>query len=109
MSIYDSVTDSERVPTTGLGGWLTHSEHILKALLAETDDVVYVKDLHGRYLAINAAAAEVVGRPIDEIVGHDDRELLAPETAEQVMRRDREVLESGRTLSYENLDAWPFS
>ncbi len=88
----------------GGGDWLTHSENILKALLGVTDDVVYVKDLQGRYLAINAAAAQVAGRSPEEMVGRDDREVLAGEIAERVIQRDREILESGRTAFYENVD-----
>jgi two-component system sensor histidine kinase/response regulator len=100
----DILPRPDPVPAIGTGAWLAHSRSILKALLGETDDIVYVKDAHGRYLAINAAAAEVVGLPPEEIIGRDDREVLAADTAGRVMARDREVLEAGQALSYENVD-----
>jgi PAS domain S-box-containing protein len=74
---------------------------LLQAILDETTDSVFVKDLEGRYLMINAAGARYVGRPAEDIIGKRDTELFPSETAHQITTHDRHVTDSGVTRSYE--------
>jgi PAS domain S-box-containing protein len=59
----------------------------------------YVKDVAGRYLFVNAAAARVLARPVAEILGRDDVELFGVETAALFRETDRRVLETGEVVS----------
>lgn len=59
----------------------------------------YVKDLQGRYLDINPAGCELLGRPRGEIIGRTDLEILPRAAAEVLRASDREVLASRRKRS----------
>jgi PAS domain S-box-containing protein len=65
------------------------------------DDAVFLKDAAGRYLAINAAGARVLGRRADQVVGRTDAELFDPGSAEAVRETDEKILASGGALTYE--------
>jgi diguanylate cyclase (GGDEF)-like protein/PAS domain S-box-containing protein len=76
------------------------SRRLLVQVLEATTDAIYVKDLDGRYLLVNSATAQLIGRPSREILGHDNAELL-PDVAAQVAARDGAVLRSDTPASYE--------
>ena len=82
---------------------LHEQNEILQAILDGTTDAIYVKDLQGRYLLINPAGARFLGRPVEEILGQDDRALFSPESAAAIMAQDRWVLTSGRTQTVEEV------
>ena len=58
------------------------SETLLRAVIEGTTDAVFVKDCDGRYVLVNEAAARLIGRPVDEVLGRDDTELLEATDAE---------------------------
>jgi formate hydrogenlyase transcriptional activator len=74
---------------------------LLRAAFEATTDSVFVKDLHGRYLAINAAGAGYIGRPVADIIGRTDSELFAAETARRISEHDHRVLETGESQAFE--------
>ena len=76
---------------------------LLQGITQGTTDAVFVKDLQGRYLMMNPAGAGFLGRTVEEIVGKDDAELFDPETGREIMQRDRSVLQSGETQTFEEL------
>ena len=76
------------------------SRRLLAQLLQATTDSIYVKDLDGRYLLLNGAAARLIGRPGREIIGRTNRELL-PEVADEVAAHDSQVLDNQTPTSYE--------
>ncbi len=76
---------------------------LLNALLENTTDIVFAKDLEGRYLMLNKAGARAIGRPIAEVLGHTARELLPADVAEPIMEEDGRVLEAGETRTVESL------
>jgi PAS domain S-box-containing protein len=57
---------------------LREQYELLRTVLAATGDLVFAKDLDGRYLVANEAVARVHGRPAAEIVGRSDAELFGP-------------------------------
>jgi PAS domain-containing protein len=72
---------------------------LLDAVLDATPEVVAVKDRDGRYLAVNAAAARVMGRAPDAIVGRTDDELYPPDVAAALRAVDRRVVDEARRSS----------
>jgi len=74
---------------------IRQSADLLHAVADGTTDAVYVKDLKGRYLLFNPAAARFVGRPVEEVIGKDDSELFDAESAKRVIERDRRIIASG--------------
>ncbi|HEU4699409.1 MAG TPA: PAS domain S-box protein [Gemmatimonadales bacterium] len=77
------------------------SHELLRAVVDATSDSIYVKDLDGRYLLVNAVAARAMGLPADAIVGRDDRELFPAALAELYRRHDAQVLAAGVTRTFE--------
>ena len=49
-----------------------------------TTDAIYAKDLAGRYLMINQAGAQLLGRTMSDVLGKRDTELFSPETGRQI-------------------------
>ncbi|HRH95052.1 MAG TPA: PAS domain-containing protein, partial [Prosthecobacter sp.] len=76
---------------------------LLRAVADGMPDAVFVKDRAGRYLLFNQGAARLVGKPVEEVIGQDDTALFSPEDARQVMENDRQVMESGKTLTAEEV------
>ncbi len=74
---------------------------LLNSILESTPDFIVVKDREGRHVALNSNLANFLGKPIEEIIGKDDLELLPPETARAIMAKDRQLMAAGITESYE--------
>lgn len=75
---------------------------ILRAISDSSDDVMFAKDREGRMRFANPATLALLGRPLAEVIGKTDAELLGdPQAAADVMRNDRAVMASGRSAEYE--------
>ncbi len=74
---------------------------LLRGITEGTTDAVFVKDLEGRYLMINSAGAGFLGRSVNEVVGKSDLELFTPEVGRSIMKKDRQVVQAGKTQTYE--------
>lgn len=74
---------------------------LLAAAVEEHPDAVFIKDCAGRHLLTNPACADIIGRPAEEILGQDMRELFPPEIAEEMREYDRRVIEGGEAVTME--------
>ncbi len=74
---------------------------LLQGITEGTTDAVFVKDLEGRYLMMNSAGARILGRSVDDVLGKDDTEVFNPDAGRAIMTRDRAVVQSGETQTYE--------
>ncbi len=72
----------------------------LSALVEGTPDAVFVKDCAGRYVLANQAAAALLGRSVDEVLGQDDCALFPQDLAERFRADDRRIMESGSAETY---------
>jgi diguanylate cyclase (GGDEF)-like protein/PAS domain S-box-containing protein len=84
------------------------SRALLESVIESTTDIVYVKDLEGRYLLMNAAGARYIGRDPSGIVGLTDADLFDAETAARIRQLDRDVIECAAPMAVNNRshDAW---
>ena len=72
---------------------------LLRALLAHSEEYLYVKDTEGRYRMASSSLARVLGLDgPDDLVGKHDRDLLPPEFAAQVVANDQAILQAGEPL-----------
>ena len=78
-----------------------NNRRLLDAIISGTSDAIYVKDLQGRYLLANEAAARLAGITMDRIIGRDDQALFQEPSCGQIMATDRAILASGRTMKLE--------
>jgi PAS domain S-box-containing protein len=80
-----------------------NSFDILQAIIRATPDAIFAKDLEGRYVVVNQAAARFLGRTAEDIVGKNDLELYPEATARRFMEDDRLVLASGEPREFEGI------
>jgi PAS domain S-box-containing protein len=80
---------------------LRDSHNLLQAIIEGTTDAVFVKDLHGRYMMINAAGARFLGKSVEAVIGNDDTVFFAPEASRETMDNDQRIMRSGETQTYE--------
>jgi phosphoserine phosphatase RsbU/P len=88
-------------------GALRRDKDLLHAVIESTTDAVFVKDLQGRYVLLNPAAARAFGRPVSDILGRTDEDVLGPQSAGATVAHDRAVFDSGGTATYEDADGGP--
>lgn len=75
-----------------------------RAFMDNAPHALTLKTADGRYLMVNARFAEIVGRPVEEIVGATDPNptgWVDPQLREAVAQHDRDVLESGTAITRE--------
>lgn len=78
-----------------------YSQDLLQGIIEGIPDAVFVKDSIGRYLIINSAGARLIGRPINEIVGKPDSDLLSPEDTRWILSNDDQNSEKDDINVYE--------
>lgn len=77
-------------------------EHaLLVAVMDAAIDVIYVKDCDGRYVHMNRAGAQALRMPVEDVVGWDDYGLWPSDLARSCRATDKQVLETGDTLTVE--------
>jgi PAS domain S-box-containing protein len=80
---------------------LLESNTLLRSILESTPDFIVVKDSQGRHVALNSNLANFIGKPIEEIIGKDDTEVLPLVAARAIMDKDQQVMATGKTETYE--------
>jgi PAS domain S-box-containing protein len=76
---------------------------LLQGITESTTDAVFVKDRDGRYVMVNPAATRLVGLTTQETIGRTDVEIFTPDTGRRIMERDRHIIQTGETLTYEEV------
>ncbi len=79
---------------------IPNASDILQAVIDATPDAIFVKDLDGRYVLVNAAAAKFVGRAPADLIGKRDLEIYPEETARRFIEDDKAVLTSGKPMAF---------
>jgi len=80
---------------------LRTSEEQLHGLMENSPGSIYVKDVDGRYLAVNRRFTELHGRSREEFIGLSDFELFPPELAARVRKSETQVMASAEPLETE--------
>lgn len=78
---------------------LFEREDLLHQIMNTTPNLVFIKDINGKYFLANKALADLYGTSTDMILGKTDLELaeiykISKEEAENCIREDHEVIES---------------
>lgn len=72
---------------------LRHANALLAAVMEAVPGVVYAKDRAGRMLAANRGTADLVGKPLSQIIGRTDREFLDDSSqAAAIEANDRRIM-----------------
>lgn len=73
----------------------------LEAIMDYSPSAIFIRDLKGRYVMVNRAACEVLGRPAKEILGRTNEELFPVELAQIFSRQDESVIDQGQAIQAE--------
>jgi PAS domain S-box-containing protein len=74
---------------------------ILQAVINGTNDVIFVKDLQGRYVLANQAAAQWLNTTVELMMGQDDTALFPADVAQSIQVLDQHVIQTGELITYE--------
>lgn len=77
------------------------NETKLRAIIENTTDAIFIKDLEGRYIMANPSTAAFFGLKQEEIIGKTEIELVGEKTGSMVNRNEQEVLKANTTLTFE--------
>jgi PAS domain S-box-containing protein len=96
---------AERRPASGReasGADRVSLETLLRAIVDNTGDVIFAKDLDGRMTFANPATLALIGKPAEQVLGRTDLEILDDkDAARRVMANDRRVMDSGEAADLE--------
>lgn len=74
---------------------------LLSSIIHGATDSIYAKDLQGRYISINQAGADYLGRSIEEVLGKTDVELMG-DAGIHIMEFDTDLFKNGQKIQYTN-------
>lgn len=77
------------------------SATLLDAIASASSEAIFVKDSQGKYLFYNREAGRQVGLRPEDVLGRDDTTLFPAKLAQRIMARDREIMASGASSSFE--------
>ena len=95
-SVTRDLTEQKRVEKA-----LAERTEMLNGMLEGTTDVIFVKDLDGRYLLANTACAAVLNATPEQVVGKTTEEWYPPDLAPAVRQHDEAVIVSGSPVQRE--------
>lgn len=82
---------------------LRRSRDLLESIIDNTPAAIYVKETDGSIIVANKALADLFGRPKEELIGKTSFDLYPREAAEEHTANDREIIERGEPVSFEEI------
>jgi PAS domain S-box-containing protein len=99
-------TIPETAEATAAEKALRERKALLRAISDESSDAIFAKDREGRIRYANPTTLAVIGKPLDDVLGKTDAELLDDAgAARAVMETDRRVMASGLAVEVEEVVA----
>jgi len=93
LSTYDAAIQRNRELTRAQDA-IRQAENFLSSIIENVPSTIFVKDGRDlRYVRLNRAFEELLGRPRSEVLGKTDHDLFAPEVAEFFAATDGDALE----------------
>ncbi len=71
---------------------------MMHALMRNTPDLIYFKDIRGRFVAASNTCAAYVGTAVSHIIGKTDFDFLPRQQAEELLIEDRKIMETGEAV-----------
>jgi PAS domain S-box-containing protein len=85
-----NITERKRAEQT-----LQESYSLLYSVINSTPDMIFAKDLQGRWVMLNSSCADFFGKPITELLGKNNGDLFPPEIAQKLQELDQEIMITG--------------
>jgi two-component system, cell cycle sensor histidine kinase and response regulator CckA len=97
MSIVEDVTEKKRVEEE-----LRESREYLAQIINQISDPIFVKDSEHKYVLVNDAMCEFVGRPREQLLGRDSFDEHHDDLAASLIEREAEVFRTGKENTSED-------
>ncbi|MBI2682048.1 MAG: PAS domain-containing protein [Acidobacteriales bacterium] len=81
---------------------LRRNRDLLEAIIEGTTEVVYLRDLEGRYVLVNGTACKVLTRTREEIIGRRDEDFFPAANVHAIRESDAEVVRTGKACVTED-------
>ncbi len=95
---FENITKTRRLQKA-----LKESEVRFRSILNNSNSVIYLKDLSGRYLLINKKFEEILHLDSMEIIGKSDYDIFPEEYAREIVKNDLEVINNQNTIIVEEV------
>jgi PAS domain S-box-containing protein len=82
---------------------LQSTRDLLQAILDFAPVVIYVKNKQGRYIQANRCFEELVGRPLEQIIGKTDSDLFHQEIVKQFHAHEEIVFQQNQSIQTEEV------
>ncbi len=76
--------------------------YLLDAIVDNSVDAIYAKDMQGRYTLANRRTCQLIGKTREEIIGREAGSLVSAELAQRVREHDRNAIMSPVPLTFES-------
>jgi formate hydrogenlyase transcriptional activator len=83
------------------------SRRRLQGIMDNSPAVIYLKDLDGRFMTVNQKFEALFGIPRESVIGKTDFDLFPKEVAERFRTNDRDVIQAGKALEFEEVVPQP--
>ncbi len=80
---------------------LREKHKLFNTLVENSPNVIFMKDLEGRFILVNPSMEQLLGKPREELLGRRDDDLLPPEIAHAMREADQKALELGKAIRLE--------
>ncbi|MBT6563537.1 MAG: PAS domain-containing protein, partial [Candidatus Scalindua sp.] len=80
---------------------LKNNQQLLEAVVQNSGSVIYVKDKNGKYILLNREFENAVNVKRADVIGKNDREIYPKEIAEVIIKNDKEVMSSAKSVRSE--------
>ena len=71
---------------------LKRSEMYLRTLVSTIPDLVWLKDIDGKFLYCNSRFEDLFGKSAEDIIGRPDNDFLDKEIVDDIQKKDRETI-----------------
>ena len=96
VGVHTDITELKQVERA-----LAERTEMLNGVLEGTTDVIFVKDLDGRIVLVNAAFAAAAGSTPEQLLGKTDEDLFPPDVATVLRHADEALLADGSPVQIE--------
>jgi diguanylate cyclase (GGDEF)-like protein/PAS domain S-box-containing protein len=82
---------------------LREKEELLNKILDTSDEIIFIKDINGKYIYVNETFSKKFDLPINEIINKSDFDLFSENEAKKIKEIDKSVIESKNKITTEDV------
>jgi len=82
---------------------LREREALLSLIFEQSKDVIFKKDRRGKYVIINKAGADLIGRKVEDIIGKTDHEIFPGDLADDIVAMDRKAIRTKESYKHDEM------